>query len=224
MKNKILCGTIIITIIFFSLTNLAFAESEGVGWYVKRNGNNKPPIEKNFSFIERYNGYYVGKGEDKKICLTFDAGYENGNVEKILDILSEKNVKGAFFLLEHFITKNTNLVLRMVNEGHQICNHTKKHKDLSAISSDDIDNEILGLEEVYFNKTGLKMDKYFRFPEGKFSENALKRVSELGYKTVFWSFGYCDWDNNKQPDKDYALKLMLDNLHPGEIMLLHPTG
>ena len=144
--------------------------------------------------------------------------------EKILDVLQEKEVKGAFFLLEYFITKNKNLVERMANEGHQICNHTKKHKDLSKLSIEEIDKEVLSLDEICYNETGLKMSKYFRFPEGKFSENAIKRISELGYKTVFWSFGYCDWDNEKQPDKDYALKLMLDNLHPGEIMLLHPTG
>ena len=68
------------------------------------------------------------------------------------------------------------------------------------------------------------MSKFFRPPEGTFDEEMLKRAQNLGYKTVFWSFAYADWDNNKQMSKEAALKKILDNIHNGEIMLLHPTS
>ena len=68
------------------------------------------------------------------------------------------------------------------------------------------------------------MSKYFRFPEGRFSENALKSLQSLGYKTIFWSFAYADWDNNHQINADAAMKKILDNTHNGAIMLFHPTS
>ena len=126
----------------------------------------------------------------KRIYLTFDAGYENGNVEKILDTLKEKNVPAAFFLLEHIITKNTDLVLRMAKEGHTVCNHTTNHKNLSKATKEEIKSNLSSLESTYENLTGLKMAKYFRFPEGRYSEEALAVINELGYKTIFWSFGW----------------------------------
>ena len=61
-------------------------------------------------------------------------------------------------------------------------------------------------------------------PEGKFNEMNLKFAESLGYKTVFWSFAYADWDNTKQPSKEYATKKILDNMHNGAVILLHPTS
>ena len=156
--------------------------------------------------------------------MTFDAGYENGNVERILDVLHEESVPGAFFLLDNIIIKNTDLVKRMASEGHLVCNHTKNHKDLTKCTSDEIRDNILALEDIYRSKTGLEMSKYFRFPEGKYSEAALKCVSDMGYKTVFWSFAYADWDNGNQPNEAAAIKKILDNTHNGAVILLHPTS
>ena len=68
------------------------------------------------------------------------------------------------------------------------------------------------------------MSKYFRFPEGNYSINAIKAVDKLGYKTIFWSFGYDDWDNGRQPNQEKAMKKILDNTHNGEVLLLHPTS
>ena len=206
----------------FSLSSSACDE---YNWYIKKRGHSTPEFPKIAESIEQYSAYYVGKSDvDKKIYLTFDAGYENGNVEKILNVLSDEDVPAAFFLLDHIIIENTDLVMRMANEGHLVCNHTKNHKNLSSESEEVIKRDISALEDIYRQKCGLEMSKYFRFPEGKFSVEALKTVSSMGYKTIFWSFAYCDWDNSCQPSREKALKNIIDNTHPGAIILLHPTS
>lgn len=210
------------------LSEPSYAQGE-ISWYVKRNGNKRPELDASQNMIYKYNGYFIDKklsdnSNQKTIYLTFDLGYENGNTERILDTLRQENVPAAFFILDNIILKNSDLVTRMHNEGHLICNHTKKHKNLCFATEQEISNEILSLERLLSEKTGITMSKYFRFPEGKYSENALATVDKLGYKTVFWSFAYADWDNNKQPLPEKAIKKIIDNTHNGAVMLFHPTS
>lgn len=199
-------------------------------WYVKRNGEHKQPtLDANLRYIEGKNTYYIDRNhsddaEEKVIYLTFDAGYENGNVEKILDVLKEENVRGTFFVLDHLIRVNTELVKRMANEGHIVANHTMKHKDMTTLSHDEFCAELSGLETLYHDITGNEMGKFYRPPQGVFNSQNLEWASSLGYKTILWSFAYADWDNDKQMSEEKAMKIIMDNLHNGEIMLLHPTS
>ena len=157
--------------------------------------------------------------------LTFDFGYENGNTKRILDTLRDKNVKASFFVLAHPINKETELVKRMFNEGHAVCNHTMTHKNMAHIKDKaEFARELTGLEELCKLKTGYDLDRYYRPPEGSFSEENLKFASEMGYKTVFWSFAYADWDNDDQPSADNAISLIRENTHNGAVILLHPTS
>lgn len=193
-----------------------------------RKGNEQPVLESQMSFIENYGGYYLDKNakeSDPVIYLTFDAGYENGNIARILDTLQKHNAKGAFFILENLIKKDTDLVKRMASEGHLVCNHTARHKDMTTIR--DIDAfaaELNAIEKLYTEYTGCEMAKLYRPPEGKFSEENMYFASSLGYDTVFWSLAYADWDNDKQPDPEKSKKLLLDNTHNGMVLLLHPTS
>jgi peptidoglycan-N-acetylmuramic acid deacetylase len=181
-------------------------------------------------FIENYGGYYVDKrydenNSDKVIYLTFDAGYENGNVSKILDVLKKENVSAAFFVLDNLIIRNKDLIIRMADEGHLVCNHTSKHLDVTKCTTiDEFRSELKLLENNYELATGRQMPKYFRPPEGKFSQKSMEYASELGYKTIFWSFAYADWDNSSQMSHDAAKEKIMSNIHNGEIMLLHPTS
>ncbi len=220
---------------FIFLSMICFnagASSNVYSWYCKRTKDHtQPPLPREFEFISSYGGYYVDvknyspDSADKKVYLTFDAGYENGNVEKILDTMKEHEVKGAFFVLSNLISSSPDLIIRMADEGHLVCNHTSNHKDMSRVSDiETFKRELESLEEIYKNTTGREMAKYFRPPEGNFSENTLKFAQELGYKTVFWSFAYADWDNNKQMSKEAAKTKILDNIHNGAVLLLHPTS
>jgi peptidoglycan-N-acetylmuramic acid deacetylase len=113
----------------------------------------------------------------------------------------------------------------MNNDGHLICNHTAKHKDMSRITEKStFKAELEKLENIYRNATGKEMAKIYRPPEGRFSELNLKHATELGYKTVFWSFAYADWDNKNQMSQEEAIERILDCVHNGAIILLHPTS
>ncbi len=201
------------------------------GWYVKRQSDNKQPsLDPHFSYIERYDAYYVDKkhgdgNPEKVLYLTFDAGYENGNIERILNVLKEEKVSAAFFILDNLILRNKELVLRMANEGHLVCNHTLKHRDMTKIHDESAFREELeALERLYTEATGKTMEKFYRPPQGNFNESNLQMAQKLGYKTIFWSFAYADWDNEKQPSLDAAKNKILENTHNGAVILLHPTS
>ena len=228
MQKKYIIGLICLSIILFSFScAIPIVAASELHWYLKRHHGGTPGFPKEAELFSKYDAFYLDKSvtDDKKVIyLTFDAGYENGNIERILDTLKEEGVPSAFFLLDNIILKNTDLVNRMADEGHLICNHTKNHKNLSSASKDAICKDLCALENIYKEKTGREMSKYFRFPEGRYSLEALKCVKDMGYKTVFWSFAYDDWDNHKQPDPEKAIKKILDNTHNGAVMLFHPTS
>ena len=226
MKRKIsvFCLILILTILG-SIIASAKENNKSYSWYCIRTPDHaRPPLPSEFSFIKEYNGYYIGNDE-KVVYLTFDAGYENGNVAKTLDVLKAREVPGAFFILSNLISKNPELINRMAEEGHIICNHTSKHPDMTKITTiEAFEAELKALEELCLNTTGKEIKKYFRPPEGKFNEKTLKYANDLGYKTVFWSFAYADWDNNKQMSETEAKAKILSNIHNGAILLLHPTS
>ncbi len=189
----------------------------------------QPASDPSFSFIEKYGGYYIDKkhgdnADEKVIYLTFDVGYENGNVSKTLDILKKEEVIGAFFVLGNVLESHTEIAKRMFDEGHLVCNHTYSHKAMVGISEECFINELKKLENSCIELTGNQLSKYYRPPEGRFDEASLSYAQKMGYKTVFWSFAYADWDNNKQMSSEKAKSKILDNIHNGEIMLLHPTS
>ncbi|MBQ8545788.1 MAG: polysaccharide deacetylase family protein [Clostridia bacterium] len=223
-------GLLSILLFFVLLVNISSATS--VSWYCSRMKNHiQPTLGSDLLFSSKYNVFWCDErypsieDEEKVIYLTFDAGYENGNVEKIIDILNEENVKGAFFILDNLILKNQDLVKKMIESGHTVANHTLKHKDMTKIKSkEEFAKELSSLEELYYNTFGENMPRYYRPPEGKLNEENLSWADELGYKTIMWSFAYADWDNGKQPSKEYALNKIMENIHNGEVMLLHPTS
>lgn len=158
--------------------------------------------------------------DKKKVCLTFDEGYENGYTPAILDTLKEKKVKAIFFVTYDFAKDNPDLIKRMIDEGHIVGNHTYRHYTMDEVSRDTATEEIMFLHSYMKEKFNYDMT-LFRFPKGEFSEDTLALAKELGYKSIFWSFAYADWDTQNPPDKTEALKEITTYIHPGEIMLLH---
>lgn len=230
MKKRLLKISALLLAILMLSPAVGASSFDNCYWYTKRNAEHKQPeCDKNLRFIEECGGIYLdkryGDGADEKVIyLTFDVGYENGNVAKIMDVLKEEGVKASFFILGNVIDRTPELVFRMLNEGHTVCNHTVNHKRLTGASESLVREEIEGLEQKFTSLTGREMAKLFRPPEGVFDKELLQRVSALGYKTVFWSFAYADWNNDAQMSDEAALGIILSNLHNGEIMLLHPTG
>lgn len=175
--------------------------------------------------LARYNAAYIGNTEEKVLYLTFDAGYENGCTAQILDVLKANEVPAAFFLVGNYIEKNPDLVRRMVREGHIVGNHTMHHYDMSRLSDKAaFSKELTDLEALYQETVGAPMPKYYRPPQGIYSEENLKMAQELGYKTVFWSLAYVDWNNDSQPTPEQAFRKLLPRTHNGAVVLLHSTS
>lgn len=184
-----------------------------------------PVIDTDKAKLDELEAYYLGDEAEKKIYLTFDAGFENGNTEKILDALKENNVKAAFFLVGNYLEKCPEIVKRMVEEGHIVGNHTYHHKDMASLNSKaSFLEELTSLEELYCEIVGENMPKFYRPPQGKYSEEQLQWAKECGYKTCFWSLAYVDWDEKKQPSKEEAMEKLTKRIHPGAIVLLHSTS
>lgn len=176
-------------------------------------------------FLKKYNSYFVGNEDEKVIYLTFDCGYEAGYTKSILDTLKKHNVKATFFVVGNYLTSSPELVKRMTDEGHIVGNHTWSHPDMSSISEEkSFENELKKVENEYEKITGKKMQKFYRPPQGKFSESNLDMANKLGYKTIFWSLAYVDWLKDKQPTKEEAFSKLLTRIHPGSIVLLHNTS
>ena len=176
-------------------------------------------------YLAKYDGYYAEITDEKVLYITFDAGYENGNTEKILDVLKKHKVPATFFLVGNYIETSPALVKRMVSEGHVVGNHTYTHPDMSEISTEEeFSTELKKLEDAYTKVTGEKMKKFYRPPQGKYSEANLKMAQKLGYKTIFWSLAYVDWYESEQPTREEALDKLIPRIHPGAIVLLHSTS
>ena len=175
--------------------------------------------------LQQYDATYLGDTTQKVIYLTFDSGYENGCTEKILDVLKKHNVPAAFFLVGNYIEKNGDLVRRMVDEGHIVGNHTMHHFDMSKLSEEAaFTKELQDLETLFKETTGKELPKYYRPPQGIYSQENLQMAQKLGYKTVFWSLAYVDWNNDAQPTKEQAFQKLLPRIHTGAVVLLQSTS
>jgi peptidoglycan-N-acetylmuramic acid deacetylase len=205
-------------------TNL---DTKEYNWYFKPQGKGILPLypnENNF-YKNDPNCIYFGDSSKKNLYLTFDEGYENGYTTTVLDILKKHNIKAAFFVVKPYITSNPELIQRMVDEGHLVCNHSARHPSMAAITNQQkFNKELIDVEEAYENLTKQKMPKFFRPPMGKYSQLSLKYTSEFGYKTVFWGFAYMDWDVNHQPSKAHAKDKILSRIYNGAIILLHSVS
>lgn len=192
-------------------------------WYFMRNKEHKKVTgAQEAETLAKYDAYYLNaKTKEKVIYLTFDCGYENGYTEKILDILKGHDAKAMFFVTKSYIKSNKDIVIRMKEEGHMVGNHTCTHPSLPDKNIEKVKSEILDCASYMKQETGYEMDSYIRPPMGEYSNRTLKITKDLGYKTIFWSMAYLDYDVNKQPGKAYVIKHFKENYHKGAIPLIH---
>ena len=195
-------------------------------WGLSFQTEGRPPVgSASRSVLAQYDAAYLGDTGEKVLYLTFDAGYENGCTAQILDVLKAHRVPAAFFLVGNYLERNPELVQRMVDEGHTVGNHTWSHPDMSKIADKDAFARELGkVEEKYKEITGQELERYYRPPQGIYSEENLKLARELGYKTVFWSLAYVDWNNDAQPTPEQAFSKLIPRVHNGAVVLLHSTS
>lgn len=195
-------------------------------WGLSFQSEGAPPVANaSQEYLRNFDALYVGDTNRKEIYITFDAGFENGNTERILDALKKHGVKATFFLVGNYFETQPELVKRMAEEGHTIGNHTYSHPDMSKIGNiQSFQTELQKNEALYRDILGSEMPKLYRPPQGKFCEENLKMAQQLGYSTVFWSLAYVDWYTDDQPTPEQAFSKLLPRIHPGAVVLLHSTS
>ncbi|MBQ2756383.1 MAG: polysaccharide deacetylase family protein, partial [Oscillospiraceae bacterium] len=197
--------------------------SNGWGPGVNRGEDGRPlaPV----SFQEKFSKYAVDfiRPEKGVIYLTFDEGYENGYTPKILDVLKEKEVSAVFFVTLSYAKNNPDLIKRMIDEGHIVGNHSSTHPDMTALSLQEAFDDIKKLHDYMLDNHNYKMT-LFRFPMGCYSEQTLALVESMGYRSVFWSFAYKDWETDNQPNETEAYNRITNFAHDGAIYLLHAVS
>lgn len=205
-------------------TDYSTIPDKGYGWgFVRKKGAPPQVTAQEQERLLKYDSFYLGNNSEKNIYLTFDEGYENGFTDDILDTLRDNDVKAAFFVTMPYLEGQSALIGRMIDEGHTVGNHTVHHPNLSECSVEEIKAELDGLNQRSKELYGYEM-KYMRPPEGAYSERTLAVARDMGYKTIFWSHAYKDWDVNVQKGADYAVNQVLPYLHDGEILLLHAVS
>lgn len=216
-----LAAAVILALMIFSGSTL-----ETGSWGLSFRTEGAAPIgNASAATLKDYDAAYLGDPSEPVIYLTFDAGYENGCTAQILDVLEKHQVSAAFFLVGNYLQRNADLVRRMVAEGHTVGNHTMHHYDMSKLSDKAaFSKELTDLEDLFRQVTDQELPKYYRPPQGIYSQDNLAMAQELGYRTVFWSLAYVDWNNDSQPTRDQAFEKLLPRIHNGAVVLLHSTS
>lgn len=174
--------------------------------------------------LNPYNAYYHGNLNQPVLYITFDAGYENGYTEQILDALKKHNVTATFFVVGPYIKENPDLVKRMVADGHTVGNHSYSHPNMTTKSKEQFLRELEKTQNEFKKVIGEDMPLFYRPPEGKFSTENLQWAKDAGYTTILWSSAYVDWNTDSQPSHEYAYEKIAQRTFNGAIFLLHSTS
>ncbi len=196
-------------------------------WFMPNKTHATPEVNTKIGFdLAKYDALYIGDTSKKILYLTFDEGYENGYTPKILDTLKANDVKAIFFVTSPYLKDNPDIIKRMVDEGHIVGNHSNHHPSMPSVthSEEGFNKEFTDVENKFKEITGKEIPRFFRPPMGEYSEKSLAMTKNLGYKTIFWSFAYHDWDVNNQPDPAKAKTTILNGLHPGAVLLIHAVS
>ncbi len=223
------CGLLLVGGVGLALEQESPAAATAAGadnWGLSFQQEGQPPVANaTADSLAQYDTYYVGDTTQKRLYLTFDAGYENGYTPAILDALKKHKAPATFFVVGHYLETAPELVKRMVAEGHMVGNHTYHHPDMSAIADERAFREELEqVEAKYKEVTGETMPRLYRPPQGKYSEQNLRMAKEVGYTTYFWSLAYVDWYVDRQPTHQQAFDKLLGRVHNGAVVLLHSTS
>ena len=217
-----------IFIIAFALiiSSITYARAEEYHWGFKRS-NDGTPAEAGAeldNLLEKYGAIYKGNPEEKIAYLTFDNGYENGFTKSILDTLRKEDVPATFFLTGHYLTSATDLVKTMVADGHTIGNHSYGHPNMARLSAQEMVTEWQKFDNKLRELTGVERTYYARPPEGIFNEQVLKVGNDNEYRHIFWSIAFKDWLKDERRGYKYAYDALMQQLHPGAVILMHTVA
>ncbi|MCP3029054.1 delta-lactam-biosynthetic de-N-acetylase [Halobacillus sp. A5] len=212
--------SLVVLFVFFSPLSVS---AEGWGFEKDKQGN-APDVGRYGPMIEEHDGFFVDNSGDKVVYFTFDNGYEQGYTDDVLNVLREQEVPASFFVTGHYINSAPDLVKRMVKEGHIVGNHSWSHPDFTTVSKQKIKQELEQVESAVAEMTEQNTMTFLRPPRGTFNPKTLEWTRELGYIHAFWSVAFVDWETDRQKGWEYAFNNVMEQIHPGAVILLHTVS
>lgn len=182
--------------------------------------------------VNKYDGIYRGSDTEKYVYLTFDCGYEyrndaypDGVTNDILDTLKEKNAPGTFFVTGDYLKTDSDIVKRMLDEGHIVGNHTLNHYNMTTLTPEQFVEQIDANNRLLKEKIPTAPDMvFYRPPEGGANEWTLALAQKMGLYTCFWAATVADYNTDNQPDPAATLNADKTMLHNGCVYLLHAVS
>ncbi|OWZ84283.1 polysaccharide deacetylase family protein [Natranaerobius trueperi] len=179
---------------------------------------NKIPPEKT---IEDYPAapIYQGNPEKKEAAFICNVAWGTEYIDSMLKVLKDHQVEISFFLEGRWANNNQDEVIEIYADGHELENHAYSHYLMSEIDRKTIREEITQTNEV-IEEIVEEKPKLFGPPAGDFDDDVLEEASKLDMRTILWSLDTVDWT---EPGVNYMVDKIVDNIHPGALILIHPT-
>lgn len=166
------------------------------------------------------NPIYKGNPEKPMVTFLVNVAWGNEHLPQMLKTMKKYDVKSTFFLDGSWVKKNPQLAKMIVEEGHEIGNHAYSHPDMRKLSKERIREELEKTNEVIYATLAV-VPKYFAPPSGSFRQDVVEIAHELNMKTIMWSVDTVDW---KSPPPEEMVQNVLQKVHPGAMILMHPTA
>ena len=165
--------------------------------------------------------YYSGNTESNKISLMINVYWGTEYLDDMLEILDRYEVKTTFFVGGTWAVKESDMLKKMYDAGHEIGNHGYSHKDQDKLNREQNKNEILTTHTLVNDLIGVNMD-LFAPPSGAYDKTTVEVATGLGYKTIMWTDGRdtIDW---RDKDSDLIFQRAIKNCKGGDFVLMHPT-
>lgn len=163
---------------------------------------------------------FRGNSNIPNVALMFNVDWGEEQLQEILDILSEKNVKATFFPTGYWAERNAPLVARIVADGHELGNHGGIHSHVEGMTVSELQRLIQSGEERIALAAGARPSKLFAPPYGEWDGDLVTYASQIGYLTIMWTVDTVDW---RLPPADAIWKRALAGAENGALVLLHPT-
>lgn len=162
---------------------------------------------------------YCVETEEKVVAISFDAAWGNDDTDQILSILEKNDVKATFFMTGGWVESYPEDVKKIYAAGHDLANHSENHKNMSQISEEACEEELMKVHNKVKELTGYEMF-LFRPPYGDYDNDVICKATECGYYTIQWSIDSLDWKNYGADD---IIKRVCEHkaLKPGAIILCH---
>ncbi|WP_083676160.1 polysaccharide deacetylase family protein [Paenibacillus sp. FSL H8-0548] len=166
--------------------------------------------------------YPVYRGNPNKKMITFmiNVAWGNEYIDSILTTLKQENVKATFFLDGSWLKKNPEIAKIIQAEGHELSNHAYSHPNMSTLSRQDQNNQIVKTEALLKETLNVN-NKWFAPPSGDFNSATVQIASQNGLYTVLWTIDTVDW---QKPPADSIVRKIASRLEPGSLILMHPTA